>query len=683
MHYSPDAIRTIALVGHAGCGKTSLVEALLHQGGAIHAPGSVERGTTVCDFDPLERKYQHSLNSAVVHLDYRDTRVYLLDTPGYPDFCGLSISALPAVETAAVVINAQTGIEMTTLRMMAWAQERKLCRMLIVNGIDGEKVDLPALLAQIQQTFGTGCLPINLPAQNGRQVVDCFFNPAGDADFLSVAAAHNALIDQVIEIDPALMELYLEQGEAISPEQLHEPFERALREGHLVPICFTSAANGAGVAELLDLFVRLLPNPLEGNPPLFYRDAGERRQVVRAEPVADKHVLAHAFKIVMDPYIGKMAVFRIHQGTVRRDSQLYIGDGRQPFKVAHLMLLQGKEHVEVTQAGPGDICATAKVDEIGFDAVLHDAPEDGDIHLTPLDFPTSIYGLAIEPARRGNEQRLWEVLQKLSAEDPCLRIEHPVGTNETVVRGLGELHLRLMLERLSDQYKLDVVTRPPKIAYRETIGGGAEGHHRHKKQTGGAGQFGEVMLRVEPLPRGAGFEFVDAVKGGAIPGQFMPAVEKGIQQVIESGPLAGFPMQDVRVTVFDGKSHSVDSKEVAFVAAGRKAFVDAVLKAQPILLEPIVGIEVTTPEAAMGDIIGDLSAKRGQVHGTRAAAGNAVVVSGQVPLSELNDYQSRLNAIAGGHGSYSIQFSHYDPVPPAQQERMASQHKKQGDGTAP
>ncbi|WP_421376741.1 elongation factor G [Paraburkholderia sp. DD10] len=683
MHYSPDAIRTIALVGHAGCGKTSLVEALLHQGGAIHAPGSVERGTTVCDFDPLERKYQHSLNSAVVHLDYRDTRVYLLDTPGYPDFCGLSISALPAVETAAVVINAQTGIEMTTLRMMAWAQERKLCRMLIVNGIDGEKVDLPALLAQIQQTFGTGCLPINLPAQNGRQVVDCFFNPAGDADFLSVAASHNALIDQVIEIDPALMELYLEQGEAISPEQLHEPFERALREGHLVPICFTSAANGAGVAELLDLFVRLLPNPLEGNPPLFYRDAGERRQVVRAEPVADKHVLAHAFKIVMDPYIGKMAVFRIHQGTVRRDSQLYIGDGRQPFKVAHLMLLQGKEHVEVTQAGPGDICATAKVDEIGFDAVLHDAPEDGNIHLTPLDFPTSIYGLAIEPARRGNEQRLWEVLQKLSAEDPCLRIEHPVGTNETVVRGLGELHLRLMLERLSDQYKLDVVTRPPKIAYRETIGGGAEGHHRHKKQTGGAGQFGEVMLRVEPLPRGAGFEFVDAVKGGAIPGQFMPAVEKGIQQVIESGPLAGFPMQDVRVTVFDGKSHSVDSKEVAFVAAGRKAFVDAVLKAQPILLEPIVGIEVTTPEAAMGDIIGDLSAKRGQVHGTRAAAGNAVVVSGQVPLSELNDYQSRLNAIAGGHGSYSIQFSHYDPVPPAQQERMASQHKKQGDGTAP
>jgi elongation factor G len=680
MSYSPDAIRTVALVGQAGCGKTSLVEALLYRGGALHAPGSVERGTSVCDFDPLERKYRHSLNSAVTHLQYRNTLIHLLDTPGYPDFSGLSLSALPAVETAAVVINAQTGIDMTTRHMMAWAAERKLCRMIIVNGIDGEKVDLPGLLAQIKDAFGSECLPINLPAQRGREVVDCFFNPAGDADFLSVAAAHDALVDQVVEIDPELMERYLEQGQALSPEQLHEPLERVLREGHLVPVCFASAANGAGIAELLDVFVRLLPSPLEGNPPLFYRDVDGKREVVDAKPLADRHVLAHVFKVVVDPYIGKMAVFRIHQGTITRDSLLYVGIGRQPFRVAHLMRLQGKEHEEIPAAGPGDICATAKIDEIGFDAVLHDAPEDGDIHLSPLNFPTPIYGLAIEPARRGNEQRLWEILQKLAAEDPCLRIEHPAGTNETVVRGLGELHLRHMLERLTDQYKIDVLTRPPKIAYRETIGAKAEGHHRHKKQTGGAGQFGEVMLRVEPLPRGTGFEFVDAVKGGAIPGQFIPAVEKGILQVLENGPLAGFPMQDVRVTVFDGKSHSVDSKEVAFVTAGRKAFIDAVLKAQPVVLEPIVDIEVMTPEAAMGDVIGDLSAKRGQVHGTRAATGNTVVVAAQVPLSELNDYQSRLNAMAGGHGNYSIQLSHYDPVPPAQQERMASQHKKQGNG---
>ncbi|RAR50172.1 translation elongation factor 2 (EF-2/EF-G) [Paraburkholderia unamae] len=681
MDYSPQAIRTIALVGHAGCGKTSLAEALLHQGGAVHAPGSVNRGTALCDFDPLERKYHHSLNSAVAHFHHLDTRVYLLDTPGYPDFAGMSIGTLPAVETAAIVINARTGIEMTTTRMMAYAQQRKLCRMIVINGIDAEKVDLPGLLAQIQETFGKTCLPINLPAQGGRDVVDCFFNPAGEADFHSVEAAHNALIDQVIELDPELMELYLEQGEAISPEQLHEPFERALREGHLVPVCFTSTATGAGIAQLLDVFVRLLPNVTEGNPPLFYRevDGKEGKEPVRAEPDADKHVLAHVFKIVMDPYIGKVAVFRIHQGTVTRDSQLYIGNARQPFKVAHLLMLQGKEHMEVQRAGPGNICAVAKADDIAFDAVLHDAPEDGNIHLTPPEFPNPIYGLAIEPARPGNEQRVWEVLQKLAAEDPCLQIDHPEGTNETVVRGLGELHLRYMLERLTDQYKLDVITRPPTIAWRETIGGKAEGHCRHKKQTGGAGQFGEVMLRVEPLPRGAGFEFVDAVKGGAIPSQFMPAVEKGILQVIDSGPLAGFPMQDVRVIVYDGKSHPVDSKEVAFVTAGRKAFIDAVLKAQPIVLEPIVDIEVMTPEATMGDIIGDLSARRGQVHGTRTMGGQAMVIAGKVPLAELNDYQSRLNSLAGGHGNYSIQLSHYDPVPPAHQEKLAAQHKGRGE----
>jgi len=675
MDYSPEAIRTVALVGHAGCGKTSLAEALLYQGGALRSQGSVDRGSTLCDSDPLERKYHHSLNSSITHLDHLDTRVYLLDTPGYPDFAGLSIGALPAVDTAAIVINARTGIEMTTRRMMACAHERKLCRMVIVNGIDADKVDLPGLLAQIQEMFGKRCLPINLPAQGATNVVDCFFNPAGEADFLSVSAAHDALVDQVIELDPELMELYLEQGEAIRPEQLHAPFERALREGHLVPVCFTSAATGAGIAQLLDVFVKLLPNVTEGNPPLFYRESGSRVEPVQADPDADKHVLAHVFKIVTDPYIGKMAVFRIHQGTVVRDSQLYIGDSRQPFKVAHLLLLQGKEHQEVQRAGPGNVCAVPKADDIDFDAVLHDAPEDGNIHLKPLDFPKPIYGLAIEASRRGNEQRLWEILQKLAAEDPCLLIEHPSGTHETVVRGLGELHLRYLLERLTDQYKLEVTTRPPTIAWRETIGGMAEGHCRHKKQTGGAGQFGEVMLRVEPLPRGAGFEFVDAVKGGAIPSQFIPAVEKGIQQVIENGPLAGFPMQDVRVVVFDGKSHPVDSKEVAFVTAGRKAFVDAVMKAQPVVLEPIVDIEVTTPEMAMGDIIGDLSSRRGQVHGTRALGGNAMVIAGKVPLAELGDYQSRLNALAGGHGNYSIELSHYDAVPPAQQERLAAQHR--------
>jgi elongation factor G len=677
MLYSTEAIRTLALIGHTTCGKTSLAEALLHGAGMIGSPGSLERGGTVCDYDPLERKYQHSLYSAIVNLDYRDTRIHLIDTPGYPDFMGQAISALPAIETAAVVINAQTGIEMVTGRMMSLAQQRKLCRMIIVNKIDAEELDLPSLIANIQEAFGKECLPINLPAAGGTKVVDCFFNPAGESDFSSVAAAHAALVDQVVEVDPELMALYLEQGE-IAPEQLHAPFEQALREGHLVPICFTSARNGAGIKELLDVFVKLMPNPSEGNPPLFYRDdlsVPDQQTQIRATADPAQHVLAHVFKVTVDAYIGKLGVFRIHQGTVMKNSLLYIGDGRKPFKVTHLYMLQGKEQVEVQQAVPGDICAVAKVEDITFDAVLHDAAEDEHIHLKPLPFPLPIYGLAIEPKRRGDEQRVWEILQKMTSEDPCLKVEHLTSTNEIVMLGLGELHLRCALERMMEIYKLDIATRPPKIAYRETITGRAEGHHRHKKQSGGAGQFGEVFLRVEPLPRGAGFEFVDAVKGGAIPGQFIPAVEKGVRQVLEAGPLAGFPMQDVRVTVYDGKSHPVDSKEIAFSTAGRKAFIDALMKARPIVLEPIVNIEIVTPEDSMGDITGDLSAKRGQVSGMQTAQGATAIITGQVPLSELNGYQARLHSATGGHGSYTMEFSHYDLVPPGLQQRMVSQHK--------
>jgi len=676
--YKTEAIRAIALVGQTTAGKTSLTEALLYKAGVIGAPGSLERGSTVCDFDPLEKKYQHSLNSAVVHLSHLNTRIHLLDTPGYPDFMGQAMSALEGVETAAIVVNAQNGIEMITARMMDWAAKRNLCRMIIINKIDAEHIDLPGLVARIQQTFGKECLPINLPAGGGTRVVDCFFNPAGDSDFSSVAQAHQALVDQVVEVDTELMELYLEQGE-VAPEQLHAPFEKALREGHLIPICFVSARNDVGVNELLDIFVKLMPNPTEGNPPLFVKGEGEAAVGLRAEPDPAKHVLAHVFKVTVDPYVGRMGVFRIHQGTLNKDSQLYIGDGRKPFKVGHLFMLQGKEHVEVPYGVPGDICAVAKVDEIHFDAVLHDAAEDDHIHLKPLDFPVPIHGVAIEPGRRGDEQRLWEILQKFTAEDPCLKVEHVISTNETVLYGLGELHLRCMLERMTEVYKCEVATRPPKIAYRETITANAEGHHRHKKQTGGAGQFGEVFLRVEPLPRGAGFEFVDHVKGGTIPTQFIPAVEKGIRNALDAGPLAGYPMQDVRVIVYDGKHHQVDSKEIAFITAGRKAFIDAVLKARPIVLEPIVDVEITVPEANIGDITGDLSAKRGQVSGTKVPRGGTISVTGQVPLAELNGYQSRLNSVTGGHGSYTLQLSHYSQVPPPIQQQLVSQHKVHPD----
>ena len=628
----------------------------------------------MCDFDAFEKQHQHSLYSTPVCFEYQGARIHLIDTPGYPDFLGQSIGALQAVDTVIVVINAQNGIELNTSRMMDWAKRRDLCRMIVINRIDMENVDLPKLVQTIQDTFGKECLPINLPADGGSKVVDCFFNPAGSADFSSVEEAHSAIIDQVVEVDEELMAIYLEQGE-VAPEQLHAPFEKALREGHLVPICFTSARTGAGVQELLDIMVKLLPNPLEGNPRPFLKGEGEQAEEFHAEPDASKHVIAHVFKVSVDPYVGKLGVFKVHQGTITRDSQLFVGDGRKPFKVGQLYRLRGKEHIPVEACVPGDIGAVAKVEEIAFDSVLHDSHDEDHIHIAPLELPPPIYGIAIEGSKRGDEQKLWEILQKLEAEDPCLKVDRVITTNETVLRGLGELQIRCLLERISGQYKLEVTTHPPRIAYRETITSSAEGHSRHKKQTGGAGQFGEVFLRIEPLPRGGGFQFVDEVRGGAIPGQYIPAVEKGVLQIIEHGAIAGYPMHDVKVVVYDGKSHPVDSKEVAFVAAGRKAFLDAISKARPIVLEPIVNIHINVPEQNIGDITGDLSSKRGQVSGTQPTSVGVVSINGQVPLSELNGYQSRLKSITGGEGSFSMELSHYEAVPPPVQQQLVSQHK--------
>ena len=680
MSYSTQQIRNVALAGHPGAGKTTLFEALLHAGGAIQTAGTVERGSTVSDFDPIEKERGHSIDAAIASTDHAGIHVNLIDTAGYPDFRGPTLSALSAVETVAVVVDADAGIGYGTRRMMEHAKARRLCRAIVVNKIDHAGHDLAALLESLRAEFGAEVLPLNLPADGGARVVDCFGSKDDESDLGPVADWHQKIIDQVVEINETVMDHYLDLGEeGLSGAELHDAFEQCLREGHLVPVCFVSARSGTGVKELLDVAEKLFPHPGEANPPPFVKGSGSDAVPIEARPDPAAHVIADVFKIVNDPFVGKLGIFRVYQGTVKKDGQLFVDDGKKPFKVAHLFKLKGKDHVEVAQAIPGDIAAVAKVDELHFDAVLHDSHDEDQIHLAPMAFPKPMFGLAVDAAHKGQEQKLSNALHKLDEEDPAFAVEHNTETNETVIRGLSDLHLRVMLQQLKDKYGVEVKTHPPRIAYRETVSGKAEGHHRHKKQTGGAGQFGEVFLRIEPLPRGGGFEFVDEVKGGTIPGQFLPAVEKGVRQVLSGGAVAGYPMQDVRVIVYDGKHHPVDSKEVAFIAAGKKAFLDAIAKARPQVLEPIAELEVTAPEQHMGDISGGLSSKRARISGTDSLRGGEIVVKAQVPLSELEGYAAELKSVTAGRGRYALDFSHYEPVPAQVQQKLVEDFKPHHD----
>ena len=672
--YRTEDIRNITFVGHTGSGKTTLTEALLKKSGKIGEAGTVERGTTTTDHDPLEKEFQHSLDSAIASFDSEGIHVNLIDTPGFPDFRGTTLTGMAATETTALLINAHNGIELSTRRLMRRAKRRRLCRIIIINKIDQPGTNLTNLIRQIREEFGPECLPINLPAGNLSTVKDCFFGTEGETDIFSLSEAHEAIIDQVVEVNEELMEKYLEV-EDLSREDLHNAFEQALREGHLVPICFTSALSGAGLGEFIRFCKHLLPNPAEGNPPMVLKGEGDESEPVDVSTDPNGHVIAHVFKITNDPFVGKLSIFRIYQGTVKPDTQLFIGDGRKPFKVGHLFKLQGSKHEEIDAGIPGDICAVAKVDDIHYDAILHDSHDEDNFHLKPLDFPQPMYGLAVKPSSRGQEQKLAQSIYRLTEEDPCFTVEHNQELNETVIRGLGELHMRVMMQRMSGRYNVEVATRPPRIAYRETVTRPAEGHYRHKKQTGGAGQFGEVFLRIRPKARGEGFEFVNKVVGGSIPTSLIPAVEKGIRQIMAEGAIAGYQLQDLEVTVYDGKFHPVDSKEIAFVIAGRNAFLDAIHNAGPQILEPIVSVDVTVPEAVMGDVTGNLAGRRARISGTESLSGGQVTVTADMPLSSLSDYHTELKSMSQGQGNFTMEFSHYDPVPHAIQKQLEADHK--------
>ena len=679
-NYSTENLRTVALVGHGGAGKTSLIEAMLMRTGAIAECGSIENGTTVCDNDPQEKAVGHSLRTAVVHLDtampdLTPVRVHVIDTPGYPDYVGQALSALDAVKNVVVVIDAAKGIELMTRRMMKWAGRGGHCRMIVINKIDAEGVDLPKLLSELKEAFGDGVLPINLPAKGMTRVIDCFDRDTGESDIMTVSDVHRAFIERVVEVDDATMEKYLEEGDA-DPSTLHAPITKALREGHIIPVCFTSAKNLIGIRDLIKVIIRHMPAPVEANAAPFVDAQGNPAHIA---PDPDQPVIARVFKVVSDPFVGKIGVFRVHRGRIKAGTELYAGDAKKPFKVVHPLLLQGKNTADTDELHAGDIGALSKVDDLYYGCVLHSDPADAGIVLPRPPYPRPMFGLAIEPARRGDESRMGEVLQKMLAEDPTLAVDHDVQLNETVLRGLTEMHVRTVLERMKDQFKLEVTTSAPSVPYRETIGAAAEGHARHKKQTGGAGQFGEVFLKVEPLPRGAGFEFVDRVKGGVIPFNLIPAVEKGVREVLATGYMAGYPITDIRVTVYDGKSHPVDSKEVAFVAAGRKAMLDALAKAQPQILEPIVEIAVSAPESTMGAITGDIAARRGQVQGTDNLAPGVMEIKALVPLSELTGYAARLHALTQGAGAFTMDLADYHTVPAQKAQELASHYQRKDE----
>lgn len=665
-------IRNIVLLGHGGSGKTSLAEAMLHTSGATNRLGSVDDKTSICDYYDEEKEHQHSIQSAVVHVEHSGKLVNIIDTPGYPDFIGPAIKAVPAAETAVIVISAAAGIETNTRKLFETATGANKPRLIVVNKIDAENTDLAALVKSIRETFGPQCRYANLPAADKESVVDCVDNSIGDSPLMDVSAAHTELIESVIEADDELMESYL-GGEEIGAEKIAGVFVKALKTGTIVPILFTNARKEVGVTELLDLIVKYTPSPEQADA-VELKD-GESVTELKADSAAALAGLV--FRIGFDPRSNmKYSAIRIFSGTLKSDRNLFRNDEKKAIRPGHILKSQGGENGEIDTGVAGDIVTLAKVEELKIGDLIHDGKVKGAFSMPAV--PEPMFSLALEPAARGDEQKISMAMEKLCEEDPCLKITRDQQTNELVASGLGDLHLRVMLEKMDKRFKLSIKTKEPKIPYRETIAAKAEGHYRHKKQTGGAGQFGEVYLRVEPIERDSdpSLEFSWDIFGGSVPSQFEPAVLKGIKDVMQKGVVAGFPMQDVKVSVYDGKSHPVDSKEVAFRAAGKGAFVDALEKAKAVLLEPIVNIEVTVPAENMGDITGDLASKRGKVLGQDMLAGNFVVIKAQVPLAEVTQYNSQLKSVTGGRGSYSMSLSHYEVVPGNVQQQVVAAYAK-------
>lgn len=665
-------IRNIVFLGHGSSGKTSLVEAILHKSGITNRLGTIEDKTTVSDYDDEEKESGHSIQASVTHATHNGKLINMIDAPGYPGFFGPAYQAITAAETAVVVINAGSGIGVNTRKHFQAADKAGLAKIIVINRMDAENVDLSELVASIQETFGSQCRCANLPSDDKASVIDCVKNDQGQS-FTGVADAHTELVESIIEADDDLMEAYL-GGEEVSKDKIAEVFVKAMLAGSIIPIVFTDARNEVGIEQLLDLIVESSPSP-DQVPPKVLTD-GENKTELKADP--NGPLAGLVFKVGVDPKSHmKFAYIRIFSGTLKSDTKMYRNGDKKPLRPGHILQPQGSESEEIEAGTAGNIVCLAKIEELKYGNLIHDGNVSGEFDLPVM--PKPMFSLALEPASRGDEAKIGAALERLSEEDPCLTSYHSKQTGELLINGLGDMHLKVMLAKMENNFKVKVNTKPPKIPYRETITAKAEGHYRHKKQSGGAGQFGEVYLKVEPGERDQDPSLVTSwdIFGGSIPSQFEAPIIKGIQDVMSDGAVAGYPMQDVKVSIYDGKHHPVDSKEVAFRAAGKGAFADAVSKAKPALLEPVVNMEITVPSDYMGDITGDIAGRRGRIQGQDMLGGNMIVIKAQVPLSEITSYNSQLKSMTAGQGSYSMELSHYEPVPPNVQQQIIAQHEKE------
>jgi elongation factor G len=700
--YRVEDIRNVALAGHRASGKTSLADALLIEAKAVDRRGSVDDKTSVSDYDEEEHNRKFSIDTSVLHLEHQGRQVHLLDTPGYPDFVGAALGALAAVETVVVVVSAVNGVEVNTRRMFHEAGRRGLGRMLVVNKLDGDNVHFMDLVKVLRDTFVKACVLFNAPVNPGPQfsgVVGVLEPPASAPAGCPVdlAAARSQLIDAVVESDEALMEKYLMEG-SISAEELTAALPKALAAGTVVPIFCISARKDTGVPELLDALAAFALSPTQGKKRTATKGHGENGQEVVLEPDPAAEFVGQVFKSVTDKFVGTLSFIRVFAGTCKPDQPLFNARTDRSGRTSGLLLMQGNKHTTLPEAIPGDVFAVAKVEDLHIgDTVSNHA---GAPRLPVPTFPTPMFGLAVEPKARGDEQKISGSLQKIALEDPTFLMTRDSQTKELVITGMSQLHLDVAQARLKRRFDLEVLTKEPKIPYRETITVPGEGNHRHKKQTGGRGQFGEVHLRVFPLPREIdsqealleqfankdrfekmrsahydpdhNFAFIDTIVGGTIPNQFVPAVEKGCKELLERGALAGYRIQDVAVEVYFGKDHPVDSSEAAFKTAGRVAFKTAFNSARPVLLEPIVDLEVTVPSRYTGAILGDLNTKRARIENQDSLPGDLAVIKAKAPLAEVTRYAAQLGSITQGQGSYTMEFSHYDQVPGNIQQQIVS-----------